>query len=183
MEISMHVVKRLEQLAGKGPEQVEAVFLDSTQQKGYIVAVPAEENAPHITITLQDFDRYSIVLHTLEINHARNLVTNGKNESNFLQCCADQIIQRLTYLEEPMTLLELDAEEGLAQLRTKPTRRQNEVIYWEALVQARPHPKATLTHYRWTPDYPEREVLVYPATFAWVGRISADLAMSLSQEA
>ncbi|NJN99963.1 MAG: hypothetical protein HC875_40580, partial [Anaerolineales bacterium] len=38
---------------------------------------------------------------------------------------------------------------------------------------------ARLTRYRWQPDKQEREQVIYPATFAALGRIAQDLALSI----
>lgn len=181
MEISARVVKRLEEFISKGPEQAEAIVLDSPQQKGYIVAVPNEGNDFGITVTFRDFDRYSVVLRTLEVSHSA-VSLNGTSE-DYLHHCADQIRQRLIYLEEPMALIELDEGAGLAQLRTEPTHEAEDgVIYWEALLRIKPEPKISLSRYYWTPDQRERERLEYPATVGIIGRLAEDLAASLAEE-
>lgn len=181
MEISTRVVKRLEEFISKGPEQAEAIVLDSPQQKGYIVAVPNEEMEFGITVTFRDYDRYSVVLRTLEVSH--NVASLNGSSEDYLHHCADQITQRLSYLEEPMALVELDEGAGLAQLRTEPIQQaEDTIIYWEALLRINPDPKVSLSRYRWTPDQRDREVLEYPATVGIIGRMAADLAASLAQE-
>ncbi len=181
MEIRKRIIARLETLASQGPKQVEAVVLDSTQQGGYIVGVPAEGQGPSMVLTLQDYDRYSVALRSLEVT----LQTNGPgNVADYLRHCAEQVIQRLTYLEEPLVLLELDAGEGIAQLRSdSPHQDGDEIIFWEALVRVEPQPKVSLARYAWTPGRHQRESRVYPVTFDTVGRMATDLASSLSEAA
>ena len=56
------------------------------------------------------------------------------------------------------------------------------MTYWEVLIWAEPRPRARLTRYRWTPGRSEREAVAYPATFATLGRMANDLALSLNEE-
>jgi hypothetical protein len=185
MNISKQVSDRLETLAAKGPNEVEAVILDSTQEEGYIVGVALEEQNLGITLTLQGYDRYSVALRQLEVSHNVDSNLTGQTSEaakEKLQHWADQIIQRLNYLEEPLTLLELDAGARIAQLRSvSPHRDEETLTYWEAMIQAEPHPRVKLSRYYWSPVGPTREVAVYPAAFGILGRIAQDLAESLTE--
>jgi hypothetical protein len=179
VDISKRIVEHLEQFVTQEPK---GVILDSTGQKGYVVGIPAEAEGPDILLTLADFDRYSVTVRNLKVSY-NNLAKNGSKVKDYLRQRAKQITRRVTYLEEPLELLELDAGAGVAQLRSNAPSQDNEtVIYWEALIQIEPHPTVSLARYRWTPDRREREVLVYPATFATLGRIAQDLADSLAEE-
>jgi len=186
MNISKQVAERLETLAAKGPKEVEAVILDSTGQEGYIVGVPLDQHNLGITLTLQGYDRYSVTLRQLEVgHHVDSSLTSETSEAakEKLQQWADQIIQRLSYLEEPLTLLELDAGARIAQLRSvSPHQDEETLTYWETMIQAEPHPRVKLTRYHWSPDGSAREVAVYPATFGILGRIAQDLAESLTKK-
>jgi hypothetical protein len=180
MNISKRVIEQLEQLVSKGPEETEAVVLDSTQQQGYIVGVTAEAEGLRVSLTLADYDRYSVALRNLQVAYYKDSPQNGDKVEAYLRQQAEQITQRLTYLAEPLELLELDAEAGLVQLRSRaPQQEGEERVYWEAMLQARPHPTVSLTRYRWTPDGSEREPFVYPITFVTLGRIVQDLADTL----
>lgn len=181
MQIRKSVIEQLEQLVNRKPEEVPGVILPSAQQEGYIVTIPTGENTPNISVTLQDYDRYSVILRKLEVN-TNGLPLNHEVET-YLRGCAEEITTRLTYFEEPMTLFELDTTAGQAQLRTEPVQENEAVIYWEVFIEAASNPKATLTRYRWTPDQRDREATGYPATFVLVGRIATDLAESLSNQA
>jgi hypothetical protein len=178
MEIRKSVVKQLEQLVNRKPEEVPGVILPSSQQEGYIVTVPARENSPNISVVLQDYDRYSVILRKLEVNVDSSPLHKNEGET-YLRHCAEEITNRLTYFEEPMTLFELDTAAGQAQLRTEPIQENEAVIYWEAFIETGSKPKVTLTRYRWTPGHRQREAIGYPAAFVLVGRIATDLAESL----
>jgi hypothetical protein len=174
MNLSKRVVMQLERLAAQGPKEIEAVSL---QSGGYLVGVVAEGQEPAVVINLEAYDRFSAAVHYLEV--ADDNLSPGP-QPDYLHQCARRAEQRLTYLEEPLVLLELDRESNLAQLRSHPPHQHEQTLtYWELLVWAEPHARARLTRYRWSPDKPERESVVYPATFATVGRIAQDLALSL----
>lgn len=180
MELSKRVIEELEKLVSQGPHEVAAVFLDSAQPQAYIVGVPAGEQEPHVALTLQDYDRYSVALRQLEVSYNELPTNDPAATADYLRHCAEEIIRRLVYLEGPLALLELDPNEGLAQLRSDPRQDGDETIYWEALVRAKPRLKVNLTRYHWLPGYHERESLVYPITLATLGRLAQDLALSLS---
>ena len=176
MKIYQRVIKQLEQLVAKGPQQVGAVMQKSPQ--GYIVGVPAGGNEPEASLNVQDYDRYSVILRHLEVAGSET-VANDRTK-DYLQRCAAEISGRVTYLEEPLALLELDAQAGIAQLRSSPPeRRSGESVYWELTVWAAPHPRARLTRYRWTADSDERHSVPHPLTFVTLARIAEDLAASL----
>jgi hypothetical protein len=181
MNLGKRVIKQLEQLSTKGPKQVDAVILNSTPQQGYIVGVPAEANEPSAAITLEAYDRYSVTQRHLEVSYDNWPTDTGKDEA-YLRKCAEWVAHRLTYLEESLVLLELDAGEKLAQLRSNPPHQEEQdLTYWEVLLWAEPRPRARLARYSWTPGSAERELVAYPATFATLGRIANDLALSLKQ--
>lgn len=181
MNLGKRVIEQLEQLSTKGPKQVDAVILNSLPQQGYIIGVPAEANEPSAAITLEAYDRYSVTLRQLEVSYDNWPTDPGKDEA-YLRQCAEWVAHRLTYLEEALVLLELDAGEKLAQLRSNPPQQEDQTLtYWEVLLWAEPHPRAKLSRYHWTPGSPEREPVAYPATFATLGRIANDLALCLKE--
>ncbi|MBE7554015.1 MAG: hypothetical protein HS126_23370 [Anaerolineales bacterium] len=176
MNLAKRVVAQLEQLATKGPQHIDAVILNSPQQ-GYIVGVPAADQEPGATITLEAYDRYSVTLRQLEVSYGPSSPDEG-----YLRRSAERAASRLTYLEEPLLLLELDPAEKLAQLRSNPPHQEDEaLIYWELLTWAEPQLRVRLARYRWQPGQ-GREQISYPATFATLGRLAQDLALSIIEE-
>ncbi len=174
MSLSKRIVAQLEQLTTKGLLEVEAALLPAG---GYLVGVVAEGGEPTVAITLEACDRFSVMLRCLEVAYD-NLTTQLQPADLSQQ--AGRLAQRLSYLEEPLALLELDPADKAAQLRSNPPHQEGEtLVYWELLLWAEPHPRARLTRYRWTPGQAEREMVVYPATFATVGRLAQDLAAGL----
>ena len=182
MNLGKRVIEQLEQLATKGPKQVDTVILNSAPPQGYIIGVPAEAQEPSAAITLEAYDRYSVTLRQLEVSYGNSPMDENKDE-DYLRQCAEQVARRLTYLEEPLALLELNAADNWAQLRSDPPHQENEILtYWEVLIWTEPRPQARLTRYRWAPGSSEREPVAYPATFSTLGRIANDLALSLVEE-
>ncbi|MFN8455415.1 MAG: hypothetical protein U0401_12235 [Anaerolineae bacterium] len=174
MNLTKRIIAQLEQLTTEGFLEAEAAQLPDG---GYFVGVVAEKGEPTVAITLEAYDRFSVMLRCLEVAYD-NLA--GQTQPDDLLQQADRIAQRLTYLEEPLALVELDSEAKLAQLRSAPPHQEGETLtYWELLLWTEPHPRARLTRYCWTPGQTERELVVYPATFATVGRIAQDLAANL----
>jgi hypothetical protein len=177
MDMQHQVITQLEQLAAKGPQAIEAVVQPSSTP-GVIVGLPAEGYG--LSLNLADYDRYSVILRHLEIcdNH---FVVGDSNTKDFLRQAATTITQRITYLEEPLTLIELDAHNGVAQLRSAPPiSTATEIIYWELNLWRAPHPRVRLARYRWTAKDYERTPLNHPLTFVAIGRLAQDLAASLA---
>lgn len=181
MKLSKRVSEQLNQLAIKGPQAIEAVIL-SDQPGGVSVSVPAQGQEPGAVITAAAYDRYSVALRHLEVFYDSS-APEADQQADYLRRCAERVTGRLTYLEEPLILLELDSEDKLAQLRSQSPQQEEETLtYWEAYIRAEPRPQVKLARYRWTPGKSERELVVYPATFATIGRIAEDLALSLEIE-
>jgi hypothetical protein len=173
MNIGQQVIKQLERFVAEGPKAVEAVLLDGESQ-GYIVGVSNGDDGASVSITVRDFDRYSLNLRRLE-------VTQPGAATLDLAGYAAQVAERLTYLEEPLALIEIDMAQDAAILRSEPPHQTGEEIaYWEAVVHTIPRPHVGLARYRRNPPQPQREVCHQPLTFGTVGRLVADIALSLT---
>lgn len=179
MNLQQRVVKQLEQLAAQGPQNIEVVIQESPDS-GYIVGIPAEGKGTGVSLSLADYDRYSVMLRHLTVYDSSIVIDDGDTE-DYLRRAATEIIQGLSYLEEPLALLELNTVDAVAQLRSNPPENgPNDSIYWEVSVSVSPHPQARLARYHWIAGKRERAPITYPATFATIGRIAKDLAASLA---
>jgi hypothetical protein len=183
MNIQQRTIEQLEKLAAKGPGQVEAIIQNGSQP-GYIIGIPpAEGKGAGASVTVENYDRYSVILRRLEV-YDNSLTLNGDESRAYLERCAAELSQRVAYLEEPLTLVELDPAEGIAQLRSGAPlaeASQDKAAYWELLVWSSPHPRTRLTRYQWQAGQREREALLYPATFVTLGRLAKDIAASLAE--
>jgi hypothetical protein len=181
MKISKHVIERLEELTATKPEP--EIIDQPLSEPGYVVKILAEEQGMIVSLVLQDYDKYSVALRYIDVSLEGSTLNEAETE-NYLNQRTEQLIQRLTYMEEPLALVELDADAGLAQVRSKPPQHDDEaVIYWEAQIRLKPQPGIRLARYRWTPGRPGRELVIYPIAFARLGQIVEDVALSLAQSA
>jgi hypothetical protein len=167
MTIGKQLVEQLRQLA-------EGAIAAPTDGAPLIVAgepVRAE-------LALFDRDRYSVALRELTIGSSTGAPEDTRA---YLSATAAEVARRLSFLEEPLAVWELDGAEGIAQLRSSPPLREgDEVSYWEVTLAA-DQPSARAARYRWAPGMPEREVVAYPATFALLGRMADALAGALER--
>jgi hypothetical protein len=127
-----------------------------------------------------DRDRYSVTMRELTIGADAGAPEEARA---FLSAAAAAAARRLSFLEEPLAVWELDGAEGMAQLRSSPPQRDaDEIAYWEVTLWAG-QPRAHVARYRWAPGMLEREAVAYPATFALLGRMADALAESLGEAA
>ncbi|HWQ11306.1 MAG TPA: hypothetical protein VNL77_00825 [Roseiflexaceae bacterium] len=151
--------------------------LDAGGTEGPLVVAHGQASA---RLELADRDRYSAAVRSLEVALGeREAPADARAE---LSARAAALIRRLSYLEEPLAVWELEGGERLAQLRSSPPQREGEeVAYWEVTLRAAERPTASIARYRWAPGMPEREVVVYPATFALIGRLADSLEAALAE--
>ena len=131
-----------------------------------------------VELAFFDRDRYSVSMRELTIGAGTPAPEDARA---FLSAAAAAVARRLSFLEEPLAVWELDGGEGMAQLRSSPPQCDaDERSYWEVTLWAG-QPRAHVARYRWAPGMAEREVLAYPATFAVLGRVADSLADSLAE--
>ncbi|MGQ9550108.1 MAG: hypothetical protein ACUVSY_15825 [Roseiflexus sp.] len=166
------VVDALKRLAGEG---LHAVTDDGPE----VVCVSMGD--ADIRIELADLDRFSIALRELATTcHAAPGIGDART---WLSDHAAVAIRLLGFLEEPLAVWELDGGEGVVQLRSSPPLREGaDVTYWEVVIRCDDRPSAAIARYHWAPGMPERERVIYPATFAQVGRMVAALEQALTCE-
>jgi hypothetical protein len=97
-----------------------------------------------------------------------------------MSAVAAEVARRLSFLEEPLAVWELDGGECMAQLRSSPPLREGDAVtYWEVTLWGGDEPGARAVRYHWSPGMVEREVLAYPATFALIARMADGMADAL----
>ena len=102
----------------------------------------------------------------------------------YLSATAAEVARRLSFLEEPLAVWELDGGERMAQLRILAATargRHGDLLGGDAV--GRRQPGARAVRYQWSPGMAEREVLTYPATFALIARMADGLAAALQGDA
>ncbi len=148
-------------------------------------------------LEFSDHDRYSVTLRelTIGVGGAAPLDARG-----YLSAVAAEVARRLSFLEEPLAVWELDAGQHMAQLRSSPPLREGDTVaYWEVTLwtpsaspstspggasgQGGDVPGARAVRYYWSPGKIEREVMAYPATFALIARMADGMADALRGDA
>ena len=133
-----------------------------------------------LRVRVSDIDRHSATLEELTLEAT---VPANVDSREYLSGRAAAVTRRLSFLEEPLAVWELDGSEGVAQVRSNPPQREGEEIsYWEVQIHTAEQPTASMGRYRWTPDMTERETVPYPATFSQLGRIAEALEAALNEE-
>jgi hypothetical protein len=128
-----------------------------------------------------DHDRYSMTLRELTIGAGGAAPLDARS---YLSAAAAEVARRLSFLEEPLAVWELDGGEHMAQLRSSPPLREGDAVaYWEVTLWAGDEPGARAVRYHWSPGIIEREVLAYPATFTQIARMANGMADALRGDA
>ncbi len=167
-------VDALKRLASEGPHAVNA--LSWTDDGPKVVGVST--GSADVRIELADLDRFSVAL--CELAMTCRAVPVIDDARAWLSDHAAATIRSLGFLEEPLAVWELDGDEGMAQLRSSPPLREgDDVTYWEVVIRCNERPSAAIARYHWAPGLPERERVIYPATFAQIGRMVAALEQAL----
>lgn len=173
MSLGKQMLHQLRLLAA-GQEVLEATPVTDAAAKR-LVERDGEQLA---ALEIFDHDRYSVALRAIEVGGAP---PEQADTRAYLSACAAEIARRLSYLEEPLAVWELDGGERRAELRSSPPQREgDEVTYWEVTLWVGEQPGAKIMRYRWAPGMIEREEVAYPATFALVARMVDSLAESLN---
>jgi hypothetical protein len=171
MSIGKQITERLRQLVD-GDKTVLAAGAENT-----LLVLDAPLRAQ---LEFSDHDRYSLTLRKLTVG-AGDVAPNDARV--YLSAAAAEVARRLSFLEEPLAVWELDGGERVAQLRSSPPLREGEAVtYWEVTLSSGDAPSASAVRYQWSPGMAEREVLAYPATFALIARMADGLADALRGE-
>jgi hypothetical protein len=184
MAISKTLTSELKRLAA---DSAAVDALPTTDEGARLLDLPAAEGQPAARLELFDLDRFSVSLRRLTLAAGalppidRALPDAAARRNAQLSALADAVIARLSYLEEPLALVEADAGEGQAQLRSSPPLREDGTIsYWEVAISAGADTALSLARYHWSPEMPERESLPYPAASPQLGRLADSLAAALA---
>ena len=172
MSIGKQITERLRRLA----DGDQAVLEAGTENTLLVQDAPLRAK-----LEFSDHDRYSLTLRELTVG------AGGAGPSDaraYLSARAAEVARRLSFLEEPLAVWELDGGERVAQLRSSPPQREGDTVaYWEVTLWSGDEPGARAVRYQWSPGMAEREVLAYPATFALIARMADGLADALRGDA
>jgi len=120
-------------------------------------------------ITLSDYDTYSVVMKELMVHQAASVN---------LQQWADRVVERVTYLDEALAIIEFDPHQQVAQLRSvEPYQIDDTLTYWEVMLSVEEQPTAQVARYLWEPTTAERTILAHPITYGTVARLVQDVSL------
>jgi hypothetical protein len=180
MTVSKDITRRLYRLATEGANDTDTIIWSGPNQQNRWLLRYADYD---MSLELANPDRHSAELYGLQVSTTRDQA-NPHGHLVGLPTLADQVVQRLGYLEEPLAVWELEEREHTAQLRSSPPLREDddEVRYWEVMIQETPRVECVTTslhiaRYRWQPGMIERDVVAYPVTFKLLGRMAESLTM------
>lgn len=183
MTLSRLIIAELRRLGG---DSAAAAALAQTDDGARTISFGGVDGQPGARIEFFDQDRYSITMRSLSVGAGSlppidpRADDAGAQRDARLSSLANAIIARLGYLEEPLAIVERDAAEGSAQIRSLPPLIEEGCLsYWEVVLAMGAQPAATITRYSWSPEQPEREPIPYPATFALIGRLADSLVAAL----
>jgi hypothetical protein len=166
---------------GADPSALAAIPADEAGVRTFDIG--GADGAPSARVALFDADRYSASLRMITVA-AGQLPPLGDEPGTAdarLATLASGVIAQLAYLEEPLAVVERDAAEAQAQIRSHPPLREDEQLsYWEVALTVGERPSASIARYHWAPGMPEREPQPYPAAFPLVARIVDSLAAALT---
>jgi len=169
MSIGKQITEQLRRLADGDRTVLEA----GTENTLLVLDAPLRAQ-----LEFSDHDRYSVALRELTVGAVVGAAPIDARA--YLSATAAEVARRLSFLEEPLAVWELDGSERTAQLRSSPPLREGDAVaYWEVTLSAGDEPSARAVRYHWSPGMTEREVLVYPATFALIARVADGLADAL----
>ena len=168
MSIGKQITERLRRLADGDRSVLEA----GAENTLLVLDAPLRAK-----LEFSDHDRYSLTLRELTVGTGGAVPNDARV---YLSATAAEVARRLSFLEEPLAVWELDGGERVAQLRSSPPQREGDTVaYWEVTLWAGDEPGARAVRYQWSPGMAEREVLAYPATFALIARMADGMAAAL----
>ena len=170
MNLGKQMIEQLQRL-------VAEPTLATASSDGAYATLTVGDGEEHARLEIFDHDRYSVTLRALEVGSVGPFEGDARA---YLSAHAAMIARRMSYLEEPLAVWELDDVERVVQLRSSPPQREGETLsYWEVVLRIEEQPSARIARYRWAPGMVERETVTYPATFALIGRMADSLAAGL----
>jgi len=180
MLLSKLLAAELRRLAG---DAAAVAALPATGEGARTLELAAAPGRPALRLELFDLDRFSVSLRRISVAGGPAPAAEPSPDARDarLDALAGAVIGRLSYLEEPLAVVEADAREGQAQLRSSPPLRDEGVVsYWEATVSVGQEAAISLARYHWAPEMVEREPLPYPVAAPQLGRLADSLAAALA---
>lgn len=102
-----------------------------SMKAGTSTLVSATEDRFHVTLALTSVGQAGVAFETLELT-TRDPSTSTTLDGDALKAWGERLVRRLSYLMEPLSILEIDTVGGEADLRSaRPTTRDGHRYYYE----------------------------------------------------
>lgn len=140
---------------------------------GRIESVVAEGGGVTVRCDMQSAEGVGCALTQLDMVEERRKVLNPDDLCRW----AEWICGRVTYLLEPLGVVEVDRQSGVAVVRSKPPhRRGDRIAYYEMLADRNHH--ASLRRYQYDVRSKKRGAVTFPLTHEQLEILVDDLAES-----
>jgi hypothetical protein len=161
----------------KGSQVImESLFAKSSRYQHFPFTLEIEEDGIQGTLEVADLDRLSCVLHRLEIKKSEEGL-ESLTRANRLKDQGEQITQKVTYLLEPLSIIEWDKYTPIVQIRSFPPQvREDFIEFYELLLRGEEHQTSlTLVRYRNQKNNRLRETTPMTLTKEVLERLLEDL--------
>jgi hypothetical protein len=118
-------------------------------------------DSANVTVDVEHSERYAVGVRGVQVRPHQPVAD--------VRDAAERITQNVTELDGPLSVVEFDARQDQAIVRSaQPETDEAGVTYWEADVRA---DETTLRRYRKNHDAPDREAVTEPLMHNTVGRV------------
>jgi hypothetical protein len=129
------------------------------------LAVAASEEKLRMEVKLADYGRLGCLFERIHIEH---------EQEGQLAIDPVQLVERITYLEERLEIIETEGEEGMTILRSTPPRAEGEVLSFFEMVLDQSK-TLSLVRYKYDPKTEERTPMPAALTRDTLERLIGDL--------
>lgn len=137
-------------------------------------SAPADNGSGVLVADMAEADTLSVSLESLEFKSDRL----ANSDTRELSRIADQLSKKLTYLLEPLRVIEIDGDAGAVQMRSHPPyERSQQTRYYEVLVQR--GGSISLIRYERLPGEPRKAIRAIVTTEVFY-RLADDFAAACS---
>ncbi|MCL6507410.1 MAG: hypothetical protein K6T59_10305 [Bryobacteraceae bacterium] len=151
-------------------QQVQQTLQSWPPFTGAARLLAAQEGGITLQCRITALDRLACAFESFEMHHPALVGASLEG----LKQAAERLAARLSYLLEPIRILEADAEQCVVQLRSSPPEREAEAAaYYELLLNA--NGTLSLTRYIKQPDAPRQAVPAH-VTHEVLLKLTADFA-------
>jgi len=116
---------------------IENLFAKASRYQHFPVVIQMEEGDIQINLEVGDLDRLGCMLHKFEIKKQGEGL-GDPDRAGRLKAQGDRITQKVSYLLEPLRVIEWDKSAPFVQIRSFPPRGDNDFVeFYELLLEGK----------------------------------------------